>query len=162
MKKLFTTLTLLLCLLITPVQAAKPLEQLPERMMLDLDDVPLSFSQLKGKVVILNFWATWCPPCRREMPTFIELQEEYGAQGVQFIGVAVDNPKMAKRYGSDHGINFPLLQGEESGLELSMQLGNKRMILPYTIIFDRSGRVISRRKGEIHRQEILSTITPIL
>lgn len=160
MKKLLSTL--LLCLLIAPIHSSNAQGQLPEQMMLDLDDTPLSFSQLKGKVVILNFWATWCPPCRREMPTFIKLQEEYGAQGVQFIGVAVDNPKMAKRYGSDHGINFPLLQGEESGLELSMQLGNKRSILPYTVIFDRSGKVVSRRSGEIHRKEILNTITPLL
>ncbi len=160
MKKLLVLL--LLFSLTGTAQAYATSDQLPNQTFLDLDDVPLALNQLKGKIVILNFWATWCPPCRREMPTFIELQEEYGAQGVQFIGVAIDNPKMAKRYGSDHGINFPLLQGEESGLELSMTLGNRRAILPYTVIFDRTGQVISRRNGEIHREEILQTITPIL
>ena len=162
MKKLLSLLLLTILLSSTSSYAFAPIEQLPDQVLLDLDGEPQPFNQWKGEIVILNFWATWCPPCRREMPSFIELQEQYGAQGVQFVGVAIDNPKMAQRYGSDHGINFPTLQGEQSGLDLSMMLGNHRSVLPYTVIFDRSGKVVSRRSGEIRHKEILATITPLL
>ncbi len=153
---------LLFTLLFSTLLSAAEASQLPGEPMNHLDGTPFSFSSLQGKVVILNFWATWCPPCRREMPTFIELQQNYAPQGVQFIGVAIDNPRLAQRYGEEHGINFPLLQGEESGLELSMRLGNRRSILPYTVIFDRNGKVLARRNGEIQRQQIVDTITPAL
>ena len=155
---------LLLCTLLGSgtSHATAPLSHLPQQVFLELDGTPQPLKQWSGKVLILNFWATWCPPCRREMPTFIELQEKYGSQGVQFVGVAVDNPKMAQRYASDNGIDFPLLQGEENGLDLSIRLGNQRSVLPYTVIFDRSGKIISRRSGEIHREEIIKSITPLL
>ena len=162
MKRLIPLLLSLLLLFTTSTPFTAQAGQLPPEVLLDLEGKPQPFSQWEGKILILNFWATWCPPCRREMPTFIELQQEYGDRGVQFVGVAVDNPKMAARFSSDHGIYFPSLQGEINGLDLSISLGNRRSVLPYTVIFDREGDILLQKPGELRRKQILSVITPIL
>ena len=139
-----------------------PATTLPNTILDDLEGNPQNLQQWRGKVVILNFWATWCPPCRKEIPTFIELQEEFGGQGVQFIGVAVDNSRLAKKYSEDHGINYPNLQGDGAGLDLSIALGNKRSVLPYTVIFDRSGTIVDQHAGEMTHSALMKQLTPLL
>lgn len=159
MKTLIQTLLLSFTLFSLPASASS---QLPDQVLLDLDGNPQPLTQWQGKVVVLNFWATWCPPCRRELPAFVEVQKEYGSEGVQFVGVAVDNAKIAKRYSEEQGLNFPSLQGESQGLELSVALGNQRSVLPYTVIFDRDGKIVSQRRGEIKHKELIRTIIPLL
>ena len=131
-------------------------------VMADLDGVPHRIDEWRGQVLVLNFWATWCPPCRREIPTFIELQDELGERGVQFVGVAVDAVSRVAPYAEENGINYPTLQGESNGLELSASLGNNRNILPYTVLFDRSGEVVRQHAGEMTREQLLSEIKPLL
>ncbi len=137
-------------------------DELPHYVLHDLQGTPQPLTQWKGKILILNFWATWCPPCRREIPAFIELQQEYGNQGVQFVGISIDDPDNVTHYAEDHNINYPLLNGERTGIKLSAVLGNQSTALPYTAVFDRNGKIIARYRGEVHRQEIVSTITPLL
>ncbi len=150
---------------IKPAAAASttiPAVSLPNTILKDLDGNPQNLQQWQGKIVILNFWATWCPPCRKEIPAFIELQEQLGEQGVQFVGVAVDNPKLAKKYSDEHGINYPNLQGDGAGLDLSITLGNRRSVLPYTVIFDRSGTIIDQHAGEMTHSALMTQLTPLL
>lgn len=132
-------------------------------VLLDLDSRPHKMDEWKGKVVVINFWATWCPPCRREIPTIIALQDELGDKGVQFVGVAVDSTKRVRQYVNEHNIdNYPTLQGESAGLDFSIALGNRRSILPYTVIVDRNGEIIDRHTGEATREHLLSQINPLL
>ncbi len=130
--------------------------------LLDLDGVPHNMSKWRGNIVVLNFWATWCPPCRREIPTLISLQDELEDQGVQFVGIAVDSTKRVAAYATEHNINYPILQGEGAGLDLSVALGNKQSILPYTVILNRSGEIIDRHTGEETREQLLAQINPML
>ncbi len=117
---------------------------------------------LGKKVVILNFWATWCPPCIREIPEFIKLQEKYGKRGLQFIGIAIDNQKAVQRFVDEMGMNYPILLGDQEAINLSIRLGNKMAGLPFTVIIDRNGQIVSRKIGQISEQQVEKTILPLL
>ena len=82
--------------------------------LMGIDDQVQPFEQWRGKVLVVNFWATWCTPCREEIPGFIKFQERYGSAGVQFVGVAIDQKQRVAPYAKEMGINYPLLVG---GLE---------------------------------------------
>ena len=137
-------------------------DRLPQQALYDLDGVSHNLNEWQGEVVILNFWATWCPPCLREIPAFISMQQELDDQKVQFVGIAIDDADAVADFAEQKQINYPTLLGEQSGLELSVKLGNKHFVLPYTAIFDRTGKLISTHRGELTRAEILKVITPLL
>jgi len=101
----------------------------------------------QGKVLVVNFWATWCAPCREEMPGFARLQKRWLAQGVQFLGIANDDPAKVRRFASELGINYPLWTGGSEVTEFSRRLGNRLGILPHTVILDPQGRVLESRVG---------------
>jgi len=106
-----------------------------------------SLAQFRDRVLVVNFWATWCAPCREEMPAFTRLQARWADRGVQFVGLARDDPRKVERFGRDFGINYPLWVGEDDVDELSRRLGNRLGVLPYTVILDRQGRVLEKRVG---------------
>lgn len=101
-----------------------------------------------GKLVVLNFWATWCPPCLREIPAFVELQQELGDAGVQFIGIALDQAEPVRNFVADKGVNYPVLIGDEDVARFMVSLGNEIGALPYTVVLDRAGEVILSHQGE--------------
>lgn len=105
----------------------------------------LKLSNLRGKAVLLNFWATWCQPCKREMPWFVELQKEYAGQGLQVIGVAMDDASTADiaKFAKDMGVNYPILLGKE---DVGLRYGGVN-VLPTTFFLDRNGKVIAREFG---------------
>ncbi|MBI5890640.1 MAG: TlpA family protein disulfide reductase [Nitrosomonadales bacterium] len=96
----------------------------------------------KGKVLVVNFWATWCGPCRKEIPEFIRMQQNLGGQGLQFVGIAIDDKDKVQAYVREFGINYPILVGELDAVEMSRSLGNELGGLPFTIVIDRSGKVV--------------------
>ena len=98
-----------------------------------------SLGQWKGKVLVVNFWATWCGPCREEMPEFVKAQREFGGRGLQFVGIAIDEPAKVKEFAAELGLNYPALIGGFGGVELSKTQGNRLGALPFTIIIDRAG-----------------------
>jgi thiol-disulfide isomerase/thioredoxin len=131
--------------------------------LLDLEGKIHSDSEWLGKkVVILNFWATWCPPCVREIPGFIKLQEKYGEQGIQFIGIAIDNKNAVQSFVKKMGTNYPILLGDQKAINLAISLGNKMAGLPFTVVIDRNGKIILRQIGQISEQKIEHTILPLL
>ena len=104
----------------------------PDMVMKDLEGEVRNINEWDGKVILVNFWATWCPPCLREIPLLIELQETYSAQGFQVIGIAIDDVDAVNDFADDMGINYPVLPGETEAIDLARQYGNRIDGLPYT------------------------------
>ncbi len=123
---------------------------------------PQSFEQWRGKVLIINFWATWCPPCREEIPVFVKLQHEYGPQGLQFVGIAVDQPDKVVAFVRDFRINYPIVIGGMDSMEWARQLGNRNGGLPFTIIADRDGIVVGNHLGAMNEQAVFSYVRTLL
>ncbi len=130
--------------------------------LLGVDGKVQPFEQWRGKILVVNFWATWCAPCREEIPGFIKFQERYGPDGVQFVGVAIDQKERVAPYAKDMGINYPLVVGGMETMEFARQLGNSATVLPYTLILDRAGRVVASQIGIIRPEKLLTIIRPLL
>jgi peroxiredoxin len=140
-----------------PTQVSRPAFVLP-----DLQGKSRSVEEWDGKVLVVNFWATWCAPCRREIPTFVEMQKQYGDRGLQFLGVAVDNVKDVSRFATEMGINYPLLVAEQEAIALADQLGNRMGVLPFTAVVDRQGKVVFTKAGELTRKQADKLLLPLL
>ena len=117
----------------------------PDFELASLDGKNVKLSSLRGKAVLLNFWATYCGPCKVEMPWFVELQKEYGPQGFQIIGVAMDDASTddIAKFAKDMGVNYPILLGKEA---VGLSYGGVN-VLPTTFFLDRDGKVIAREFG---------------
>lgn len=141
---------------------AGQLDSLPEFSMKDVDGRELTSISWAGKVLVLNFWATWCPPCLREMPMFIRTQQALGEGAVQFVGIAVDRAEDVASFLIDHPVNYPILIGDEAAIEMSRRLGNRLQGLPFTVIFDQQGRRIYGQVGEVTRTVLEQQLSPLL
>lgn len=128
----------------------------------DLSGQPHKLSEWQGKILILNFWATWCPPCLAEIPEFIALQKQYADKNVQFIGVAVDEKQAVIDYHATAKINYPILIAGDMGIEISKTWGNTSESVPFTVIINPHGEIIYRQLGEINRQKLVEVIQPLI
>jgi thiol-disulfide isomerase/thioredoxin len=128
---------------------------------MDLEGKTRSLGEWQGKVMVLNLWATWCGPCREEIPILIKLQQKYRDQGLIFIGLAMDEKAPVEKYAKEMGINYPILLGGVSLGEFGQRLGNNAGALPYTVIIDRSGKIMTTRLGGID-EKFLEQILPAL
>ncbi|KPK39253.1 MAG: hypothetical protein AMJ69_06165 [Gammaproteobacteria bacterium SG8_47] len=146
----------------TTPQAAKPPGRRAEFTLTDLDGNPRNISEWDGKVIVLNFWATWCPPCRREMPAFIQLFDNYHDQGLVVLGVAIDAVEGVRDFVDPMGINYPVLVGETDAIDAAKAYGNRLGVLPYTAIIDRSGQVVATEARELSYAEVESLVKPLL
>ena len=145
----------------SPAESTGP-SALPGFNLPDLSGREHNISEWQGKILVINFWATWCPPCRKEIPDFIALQEQYAAKGVQFIGIALEDGEPVAEYAAATKINYPILLGGDNGIALAQQLGNNVGAVPYTVIVDRQGQIIHRHPGELSKQQITDIIAPLL
>ncbi len=141
--------------LLLGLSACKPRNQLnlsggnrppaPEFQLTDINGKPLSLAQYKGKVVLLDFWATWCAPCKVEIPHFIALQDKYGSQGLQIIGLSMDDDaKPVVKFAEQMKINYPIAVGDE---KLASKYGGV-LGLPIAFIIDKEGRIVHKHVGE--------------
>lgn len=121
-----------------------------------------SLNQWRGKVLVLNFWAPWCPPCRKEIPDFIRLQERHGGAGLQFVGIALDDPDKVAAFADETGINYPTLLGAEDAAALSMAAGNRLGGLPFTVVFDRRGNAVATLTGGVTEARLEALVAPLL
>ncbi len=126
----------------------------------DLEGNPVKSADFAGKVVVLNFWATWCPPCRAEIPHFVDLQKKYADKGLVFVGVSLDKkgPDAVKRFAAKFRINYPLVMGDQKILD---SFGGVRSI-PATFIIDRAGNVVIHHVGYGSESFFESAIQPLL
>ena len=137
-------------------------QPLPTFSFPDLNGTPHSSAEWTGKIIVLNFWATWCPSCLKEIPAFMALQTQYGEK-VQFIGIALDDLEAVKTSQQKTAVNYPLLiSGDWAGFQLAKQLGNSVSAIPYTVVVNHDGQVIYRHAGELTTSELQAAISPLL
>jgi len=108
----------------------------------------------QGKTRLINFWATWCAPCREEMPDFVIAQSRYADRGLQIIGIAIDRKPPVERFVRDLGINYPILMGDPAWLEAVKTMGNPQGVLPFSLVIGPDDRVMLRRVGKLKLSEI--------
>jgi cytochrome c biogenesis protein CcmG/thiol:disulfide interchange protein DsbE len=132
----------------------------PEFTLPDLEGNQVALSSLKGKVVILDFWATWCPPCKEEVPHFVNLQSKYRAQGLEVVGLSLDagGAKDVRPFADEHDVNYTMLIANE---DVAKAYGNVTMI-PTTFVLDRNGKIVQRFIGATSREVFEQTIRPLL
>ena len=115
-----------------------------------------------GKIILINFWATWCAPCRQEMPMLMDLQRQYGARGLQVIGIALDDAQSVRNFIESYGISYPILVGTEDVFETSVAYGNGEGVLPYSVLIDRNGVVRWQYAGIIQHEKISGLLNDLL
>jgi thiol-disulfide isomerase/thioredoxin len=129
-----------------------------ELVLKDLKGQRVRLSQLRGKIVVLNFWATWCGPCNAEMPMLVELEKKYSAQGIVFIGASLDEPKARSRippFLASHGIDFPVWVGATADDLDRLEMGPA---VPATAFLDAEGRIVSRVQGQLRKEEVVERL----
>lgn len=134
----------------------------PEPQLVDLQGKAHTLSEWRGKVVVLNFWAVWCAPCREEMPEFVKLQTDLEEQGLQFVGVAVDDPGQVQAYLRQNPVNYPVLLTEDEAAAWAERLGDSLAALPFSVVLDRQGRQVYSRIGAFRRDQVLEVVAPLL
>jgi thiol-disulfide isomerase/thioredoxin len=112
--------------------------------------------------MVVNFWATWCAPCRKEIPAFVRIQDKLGSRGVQIVGIAIDQPDKVKPYAAEMKINYPVLVGELEAMDLARQAGNEMGGLPFTVILDRSGQAARVELGVLDEAKLSRLLEPLL
>jgi thiol-disulfide isomerase/thioredoxin len=128
----------------------------------DLEGKPRALGEWQGRIMVLNFWATWCPPCRDEIPAFIRVQNDYRDRGVTFVGLAADRPEPVARYAQEVGINYTILVSEDQTVGLAERAGNPQGALPYTAIVDREGRIVRNRLGPYTESQLRQVLDQVL
>ena len=134
----------------------------PAFALQDLDGKTRHASEWDGQVLLVNFWASWCPPCRAEMPGFIRVRERLHARGFEVLGIALDDAGPARQFAHSIAVNYPILLGGDAGLSLAIGFGNKQGGLPYTALVDRSGRITRTKTGELHEAEAEAAAAALL
>lgn len=151
-----------------PVVASEPLDAsndapvYPSFKLADLEGTERDFSEWQGKHRLLNFWATWCAPCRREIPLLKAFQDEHGADGFQVIGIAVDFPDQVAAYAETAEFNYPVLVGQEDAMAVAETSGVEFIGMPFTMIVAADGELINTHVGEImdsHLEHIVRVLT---
>jgi thiol-disulfide isomerase/thioredoxin len=133
-----------------------------EFVLRDLAGKTHRLADWRGKVVLLNFWATWCPPCRREIPLFIELQQKHEKAGLQIVGIAVDNPEAVARYWQEMHMNYPVLLADNNAFDLMTAYGNPEGALPYSVVIAPDGKVVAAKLGAYESAELEMLLNPLL
>ena len=141
--------------------AVKIPEHLPDFSLKDLDGKPTPVARWRGKSLAINFWATWCAPCRREIPMLEALSAEWADRGVTVLGIAVDHAQAVSSYARLLKIAYPVLSGEQDALDVAEKLGVASPVFPFTVFCDNRGEVVAIYVGELHRAQaelILSVV----
>jgi thiol-disulfide isomerase/thioredoxin len=128
----------------------------------DTQGVKQPLQQWRGKVLVINFWATWCGPCREEMPEFVKAQRELGPQGLQVVGIAIDQPDKVAQFAKDLGLNYPALIATYQTMDVAKPLGDRLLGLPFTVVLDRQGRIAHTQLGPMKSQQFRHIISGLL
>ena len=136
-----------------PAEAARTIPaQVPDLALPGPDGRVHHLGEWRGRPLLINFWATWCEPCRREIPLLESLRHERAAEGLEVVGIAVDEARAVRQYARERGIDYPVLVGEQGGLAAVSAFGMDT-VLPFSVFADRTGDVVALKVGEMHRDE---------
>ncbi|MGC3962295.1 MAG: TlpA disulfide reductase family protein [Rhodocyclaceae bacterium] len=131
---------------------SQPVSALTSATLSDAKGASVSLAQWRGKPMLVNFWGTWCAPCREEMPLLNDMAARFPQ--VQFVGIAIDEPAALAQYAAQHTTRYPLLQGDVDLLALTSKLGNTAQALPFSVLINASGDVQQIKLGAFHETEL--------
>lgn len=134
----------------------------PNFTLKDLGGLPTSADTWDGQVVLINFWAAWCPPCRREIPAFSEVRELYHEDGFEVVGVAIDSLEAVERFLNDLDVHYPQLIGDQDAITLMHAFGNSGGGLPFSVLLDRGGTVRFTKSGELKKGALMEKVETLL
>ena len=134
----------------------------PDFAMPDLTGTSRNIKEWDGKVLAVNFWATWCEPCRQEITDFNALQKEYGGKGFQFVGVALDDLEAVQTYLKTGTIAYPVLIGADQAAQVASRYGDDQGVVPYTAFINRKGQIAFIQYGEMSRDLARQVIESLL
>lgn len=131
-----------------------PTRSIYELVLTDLKGQPQRIDQWRGKILVINYWATWCHPCREEMPGFSRLQDKYRDKSVQFAGISIDDAFKIAEFQKETPVNYPLLIGDMAIMKSSSELGNTRQALPFTAVFNPQGELAMTKLGRLAEADL--------
>ncbi len=137
-------------------------QRLASASLPDLKGKVQALSQWRGKVLVVNFWATWCAPCREEIPALMKVQRRYAPNGVQIVGIALDNVAKVQDYAAEMHIDYALLVGGMETLNLTKDLGNRAGVLPFTVVLDRTGNGVYAQVGALTEAVLAAALLPLI
>jgi len=120
-----------------------------------------NLKQWQGKIIVLNFWATWCPPCREEMPELSQLNLKYQNKNVVVVGISTDDVPTVKKFTNETKVSYPLLAADMAGSDLAFSLGNDQDVLPYTVIIKPDGTVAKTFFGRLSMPKLEETLNKL-
>jgi len=130
----------------------------PDFSLPSINEGQISLADHKGKLVLLNFWASWCPPCRAEIPGFVKVQNEYKDKSFTFIGVAIEDKRNALAFATEKSINYPVAFGTEQALDIAAKYGNPDGALPYSILIGKDQKIINIHSGFLSEDKLKEMI----
>lgn len=141
-----------------PAAAVESLNAIPLQA---LDGAESVLADWRGNMLVVNLWAPWCAPCRREVPTLIEFQRDFEAQGVQILGIALDGEAAVRKFAAEYGINYPLFLAAHRSVMYNAALGNPSGSLPFTAILDRDLNIVFRHNGEVTANQLRQQLSAL-
>lgn len=145
-----------------PAKAAPSTASLYGTTLKNLQDQPQTLEAYKGKVTVVYFWATWCAPCLIETPKLVKLYERFKDKDVVVIGIALDNADKVRAFTKKMNVNYPVLYGGTTAIQIGRDLGNDVGAVPFTVILDKSGRVVETIKGDTPDGKLESILEPLV
>jgi thiol-disulfide isomerase/thioredoxin len=151
-----------------PVEVAAPPPPRPAQLEVvthpaftlpDIDGTEREFAEWDGKYRLINFWATWCAPCRREIPLLKAFQDEHGESGFQVLGIAVDYPEEVGRYAEEAAFNYPILIGQQDAMAVAESSGIEFIGMPFTMFVAKDGEYVGAYIGELHQSHLDDAVT---
>lgn len=128
----------------------------------DLEGNPRRLLDWQGRVLLCNFWATWCAPCREEVPILVQAKQQWGTNGVEIVGIGIDSADKIREFSKSYKINYPVLIANATALQLLRRLGNRSGGLPYSVILDPSGGIVHRHLGPLTAADMRRLLASLL
>lgn len=142
--------------------AEAPGRPVPDVVLQGLDGEPLALERFTGRPLLVNFWATWCKPCRHEIPLLVSLRREFSEAGLEVVGIAIDTLEDTRELAGELGVDYPVMVGEQAGIDAMTAFGAPTTALPYTAVVDREGRIVADHVGELSREDALALLGKVL
>jgi thiol-disulfide isomerase/thioredoxin len=144
------------------VQSGNGAARLLSASFLDLEGRTRRLREWRGQVLVCNFWATWCAPCREEVPLLVAAKQHYAGKGLEIIGIGIDHAEKIRDFAANYLVNYQMLVGGSETTEIMRDLGNKASALPYTVLLDRSRRLVGQRLGAFRKEELAQVLMGLL